>query len=143
MRIVGVVLGVITVVALDLILLIGAGGEPPPWFGALVLVMDLSLIASSVALGVTFLRSGRRLLGLLFLANLVVMLVALILRVSGVQFPRTVLFGADLYWLNLYLVGLAILIRERRVSLPNQLPQPAGPASREVGESGSSSRPGS
>lgn len=111
MRIVGVVLGAVTVVALDLILLIGAGGEPPPWFGALVLVMDVSLIASSVSLGIAFLRFGRRLLGVLFLMNLVVMLGALMLRVSGVRFPRVLLFGADLYWLNLYLVGLAALPR--------------------------------
>ena len=46
MRIVGGVLGVVTVVALDLILLIGAGGELPPWFGTLVVVMDLTLVAS-------------------------------------------------------------------------------------------------
>jgi hypothetical protein len=57
-RIAGVVLGVVTVAALDLIPLIGAGGEPPPWFGALVLAMDLSLIVSSVALGVAFHRRG-------------------------------------------------------------------------------------
>jgi hypothetical protein len=120
MRIVGVVLGMVTVVALDLILLIGASGEPPSWFAALVLVMDLSLIASSVTLGIAFLRRGRFPLGTLFLVNLVVMLGALMLRVSGVEFPRAVLFAADVYWLNLYLVGLVILIRERQASSPNE-----------------------
>jgi hypothetical protein len=115
-RIIAVALGVLTVGALNLILLIGACGELPPWFGALVLVMDVSLLASSVALGVTFLRKGSRLLGALFLANLVVMLGALGLRVAGVQLPRAVLFGADLYWLNLYLVGLAIWIRDQEAS---------------------------
>ena len=83
MRIAGVVLGVVTVAALNLILLIGAGGEPPPWFGALVLAMDLSLIASSVALGVAFLRRGRRLLGLLFLGNLVALSSAPLNGASG------------------------------------------------------------
>jgi hypothetical protein len=66
-------------------------------------------------------------LGLLFLGNLAVMLGALLLRGAGVQFPRTVLFGADLYWLNLYLVGLVICIREGRGASANQLPEPAQP----------------
>ena len=108
---VGVVLGVVTVAALDLILLIGVGGGPPPWFGALVLVMDLALISSSVALGVLFLRRGRRVLGVLFFGNLAAMLAALVLRVSAVEIPRPALFAADLYWLNLYLVGLAVAAR--------------------------------
>jgi hypothetical protein len=120
-RIVGVVLGVVTVVTLDLILLIGASGEPSSWFDSLVLVMDVSLITSSIVLGIAFLRGGRRPLGALFLVNLVVTLGAPMLRVSGVQFPRAVLFGADLYWLNLYLVGLTFWIRERRASSPDPL----------------------
>ena len=102
------VLGAVTVAALDLILLIGVGGDTPPWFGALVLVMDAALIASSAALGVSFLRRARRMLGALFLGNLAVMLAALVLRVSAVEIPRPALFAADLYWLNLYLVGLAV-----------------------------------
>ena len=69
-------------------------------------------------------------MGALFMANLVVMAGALVLRVSGVQFPRGVLFGADLYWLNLYLVGLVISIHERRAASPNQPLQPTGPAMR-------------
>jgi hypothetical protein len=126
-RVVAVVLGVVTVAALDLILLIGAGDEPPAWFGVLVLVMDGSLVASSVTLGVAFLGRGRRVLGVLFLGNLVVMLGALVVRASGLQFPRAVLFGADLYWLNLYLVGLVIFIREGSSS-PNPARRPTGPA---------------
>ena len=108
MRRAGMVLGAVTVAALDLILLIGVGGDTPPWFGALVLVMDAALIASSAALGVSFLRRSRRMLGALFLGNLAVMLAALVLRVSAVEIPRPALFAADLYWLNLYLVGLAV-----------------------------------
>jgi hypothetical protein len=99
--------------ALNLILLIGTSDEPAPWFGILVLLMDVSLIASSVALGVTFLRGGKRLLGALFLGNLLLMLVAFLVRIIGMQFPRAVLFAADLYWLNLYLVGIVVFIRER------------------------------
>src|SRR4051812_42218207 len=88
MRVVAAVLGLTTVAALDLVLLIGTAGDPPPWFGALVLVMDVSLLASSVAFGVVFLRTGRRLLGALFLFNLVIMLAALAVRASGAEIPR-------------------------------------------------------
>ena len=35
------------------------------------------------------------------------MLGAFVLRVSGVEFSRGLLFGIGLYWLNLYLVGLS------------------------------------
>src|SRR5262249_13341764 len=65
-RHIALALGPLTVAALDLILLLGASGEVPPWFGALVLAMDLSLLASSIGLGLSFLRRGRRLLGALF-----------------------------------------------------------------------------
>jgi hypothetical protein len=111
MRIVAVILGMVTVAALDVILLVGAVGEPPPWFGELVLVMDVSLVASSVALGVVLLGSGRRLLGALFVGNLAVVATAIVLVTSGTQLPRAVLFGTDLYWLNLYLVGLVACTR--------------------------------
>jgi hypothetical protein len=124
-RIVAVVLGLVTVAALDLILLAGAGDEPPVWFGILVLVMDVSLLASSVTLGTVLLARGRRLLGALFLGNLAVMLGALVLRTSGVEFPRAVPFGADVYWLNLYLLGLVVCIREGP-DTPNQAPHRAG-----------------
>lgn len=106
MRIVAVAQGVLTVAALDLVLLAGAGAEPPPWFGILVSVMDVSLVASSVTLGAVLLDTGRRLLGALFLGNLAVMLGALALATSGARLPRAVLFGAGVYWLNLHLVGL-------------------------------------
>jgi hypothetical protein len=141
-RVDGFVLGAVTVAALDLILLVGAAGEPPPWFGALVLAMDLSLAASSVALGASFLRRHRPLLGVLFLGNLAVMLAALALRASGADIPRAVLFGADLYWLNLYLVGLVTGTREGRAPWPGPPPQPTGPAPRESAQAASSDRPG-
>ncbi len=111
MRAAALALGLLTVVALDLVVFIGAAGEPP-WFGVLVLALDLSLLASSVALGVVFFRRGRRALGAVFLGNLALMLAALVLRAAGLEFPRAVLFGADLYWLNLYLVGLAVCVRD-------------------------------
>jgi hypothetical protein len=119
--IVAVVLGVVTVAALDLILLIGASGEPLQWFGILVPVLDMSLLASSITFGIAFFRRGNRLFGSLFLANPLILLVALMLRISGVQFSRALLFGADLYWLNLYLVGLVIWIREG-TPFPHRLP---------------------
>lgn len=119
-RIVGVLTGLATVAALDFILLLGASGERPLWFGALVLSMDVLLLVSSIALGTTFLCEKRWTLGVLFLLNPIAMLLALPLRLSGVAFPRAVLFGADLYWLNLYLVGLVICIRKRPASPPNQ-----------------------
>src|SRR5688572_21514238 len=111
MRIVGVVLGVVTTVALVLILLLGY--EPPSWFGTLVRVMDLSLIISSIALGITFFGQGKRLWGFVFLSNLAPMLTALALVALGVQLPPAVLFGADAYWLVLYLVGLTVCVFER------------------------------
>ena len=116
MRVVAVGLGLVTVAALNLILLVGAGGELPARFGLLVLVMDLSLLGSSLGLGVLCLANGRRLLGALFLGNLLVMAGALALRAADVPIPRAVLFGADLYWLNLYLVGLVICTRGRPAS---------------------------
>jgi hypothetical protein len=61
-----------------LILVIGARGDPPSRFGVRVLVMDLPLLASNVALGIAFPRRGHRLLGALFLAKPLLMLLALV-----------------------------------------------------------------
>lgn len=112
-RLLAMILGVMVVAALDLILLIGTSAEPPLWFGLLVLVMDLCLVTSSVAFGIAFSRSGRRLLGAMFLGNLFIMLAALMIRTWGVSIPRAALFGADLYWLNLYMVGLVVLSQKK------------------------------
>lgn len=110
-RIVGFILALATVASLELIQLVGAGYDPPrpPWFTALTVMMDLCLISSSAILWPAFLRRGGPLLGALFAANLAVMAMAFALRVAGVEFSRPpILFGAGLYWLTLYLVGLAL-----------------------------------
>ena len=92
-------------------MLIGAAGgdlaAPPDLFGGLVLVLDVSLVASSLLLGVGFARGKHRWLSGLFLANLAIFGVAAVLRMSGLAFRPAVMFAADLYWLNLYLIVLA------------------------------------
>jgi hypothetical protein len=116
MGLVGPALALATIAALDLILLIGAGTDPPrpAWFGALTAATDLCLVASSALLGAALLRRRRRLLGSMFLANPALMLCALVLRLAGAEFGRALLFGAAVYWLNLYLVGLCVGWREIR-----------------------------
>ncbi len=114
MKIAGLLFSILTIVALNLILWIGASTDlpRPPWFGVLTGTMDLGLVVSSTLIGSILMRRGRRVFGLLFLANVAVMLGAFVLRLSGVEFSRGVLFGVDLYWLNLYLVGLSSEWRE-------------------------------
>lgn len=57
-------------------------------------------------LGVHFSKSGSRLLGALFFLNIGITAAAIVLRVQGFVFPTLVLFLADIYWLNLYLICL-------------------------------------
>jgi hypothetical protein len=103
-------LSLLTILSLDLILLLGAATPDArsvrPYFGALVAVMDLSLVASSPLLGHFFLKHRSRFLGAAFLLNLGIFAVALVLVTSGVRFTPIVLFAADVYWLNLYLIGI-------------------------------------
>ncbi len=124
MKVAGLILALATILALELIQLIGASSDPPrsAWFGALTAAMDLCLVASSAILGPTLLRRGRRLLGLLFTANPALMLGAFILRSSGVEFSRALLFGVGLYWLNLYLVGLSLGWRTLLDTPPGRAP---------------------
>ncbi len=110
MRVASVTFGLVTVAALDMVLLLGATGEPP-WFGTLVMVMDITLIVSSILLGVVFLRDGKTVLASLFLSNLGLMLAAMLIRAYGLRLTPMVLFGADVYWLNLYISGLVVCIR--------------------------------
>src|SRR3954466_3059637 len=104
-------LSVVTIVSLDTILLLGAAMHDAdsirPVFNWLVAVMDLSLVASSGLLGLFFLKHRSRFLGAVFLLNICLFVVALVLTTSGFRFSPIVLFAADIYWLNLYLVCLA------------------------------------
>ena len=101
---------IVTVLALDLILLLGAGVQDQesirPVFGGLVMVMDLSLVSSSSLLGFRFARRGNRRLAALFFLNIGLFVVAFFFVASGVRFHPLLLYAADLYWLNLYLVCL-------------------------------------
>ena len=103
-------LSILTILFLDLILLLGAVVHDPqslrPYFGALVAVMDLSLVASSGLLGLFFLKHHSRSLGAAFLLNIGLFAAAFILVTSGIRFPPILLFAADIYWLNLYLIGI-------------------------------------
>jgi hypothetical protein len=103
-------LSLLTIISLDLILILGAAVPDTqsirPYFGALVAVMDLSLVASSGLLGHFFLTHRFRLLGAAFLLKIGIFAVALVLVTSGVRFTPILLFAADIYWLNLYLIGI-------------------------------------
>ena len=113
MKYAGLILAWATVATLELIQLVGASADPPrpAWFTPLTATMDLCLTLSSAILGPALFRRGRRWLGALFASNLAVMLVAFAVRSSGVEFPRPLLFGVGLYWLNLYLLGLPVAWR--------------------------------
>ena len=101
----------LTVGALNLILLVGAAVHDPkvlqPALFVLVNVLHLGLVVSSPLLGIWYWRAGPRWLGVVFWINLVALEVSAVVRVVWGIFPPLVLFGADLYWLNLYLVCLA------------------------------------
>jgi hypothetical protein len=106
-----IALSLATILSLNLILLLGAGVRDPrsirPLFGGLVMVMDLSLVSSSVLLGFLFARRRNTPLAALFFLNLGLFAVAFILVAFGVRFHPLLLYAADLYWLNLYLICLA------------------------------------
>jgi hypothetical protein len=103
-------LSIATILSLDLILLLGAGVQDPrsirPLCDGLVMVMDLCLVSSSGLLGFLFGRRGRRTLAVLFFLNIGLFALAFVLRLLDVPLHPLLLFGADLYWLNLYLVCL-------------------------------------
>lgn len=69
--------------------------------------MDLCLVVSSVLLARLMFANGFRGLGTLFTINLALFAVALVVRLRGSMPPRWLLFGVDVYWLNLYLAALA------------------------------------
>ncbi len=99
-----------TIVSLNAILLLGALEQDSPlhhWIlHSLVPLVDVSLLVSSGFLAIYFGKLRQRRLAGLFALNIIVVLVAGVIRISGFEFPRWLLFGADLYWLNLYLICL-------------------------------------
>ena len=56
------------------------------------------------------------------------MLGAFVLRSSGVEFTRPILFGVGLYRLNLYILGLSVVWRTLLERPPNLVPQQTRPA---------------
>ena len=101
----------LTIASLNTILLLGASLRElesiRTVFDGVVVVMDLSLVISSLLLGYLFFKNQAYFLSILFFLNIALFVVASILRIRGVLFSPIVLYGADLYWLNLYLVSLA------------------------------------
>lgn len=105
-------LSVVVIACLNEILMIGAAfpgrADVKPALDATILVFDLALVGSSLLLGILFARRRERGLARLFFANVGVYVFALIYRGTGRTFPMPVLFGADLYWLQLYLAVLLL-----------------------------------
>ncbi|HEV3121464.1 MAG TPA: hypothetical protein VGY53_06155 [Isosphaeraceae bacterium] len=111
MRLLAILLSLLTIAALELLLLLGAAvhdrSSIEQFFNGLVMALDLSLVTSSGLLGYLFARQRRTTLASVFFLNIGIFVVAVVLRVSGVTFPPLLLFGVDLYWLSLYLVCLS------------------------------------
>jgi hypothetical protein len=108
---IAIAFALIVVVSLNVILLLGSAGEdmgaPAGILGGSVAIFDVSLVVSSIVLSLAFARLKLGLLSALFFGNLALFIVAAAARVSGISIRPAVLFAADLYWLNVYLVVLA------------------------------------
>jgi hypothetical protein len=104
-------LALATVATLDLILLVGAGlpgsASGERLTAVVVPLMDLCLVVSSVLLARILIAVGVRKLGFLFVLNLALFAMAAVVRARGSMPPRWLLYGVDVYWVNLYLVTLA------------------------------------
>jgi hypothetical protein len=87
-----------TVLALDLMLLLGAGIRHPESirrvFGGLVMVMDLCLVSSSSLLGFRFARLGNKRPAALFFLNIGLLVVAFLFVAPGVCFHPLLLYAA-------------------------------------------------
>ena len=103
-----ILLSIVTIVSLNIILILGAVIEEPQSrsraLSGPVVVLDLSLVSSSGLLGILFHKRHHRFLGAIFLTNIGILGVAYVVRSLGVHFPPWLLYGADIYWLNLYLI---------------------------------------
>jgi hypothetical protein len=107
----GLTLAIAAVAALNVIVVAGAG-LPDSVTGERLLaiavpIMDVSLVLSSVLLGRILLARGVRTLGIVFLLNIGLFAIAIVMRVAGSVPSRWLLFTADAYWLNLYLIALS------------------------------------
>ncbi len=102
-----------TIITLNAILFLGTLEHDSPLnhliLDSLVPMFDAWMLVSSGLLGVRFWRQRRRWLSGLFGLNILIFAGAVIWRSSGLHFPRWLLFGADLYWLHLYLI---VLVKE-------------------------------
>ena len=101
------------IVCLNGIILWGAAADGVPakdivTFRVLVLLMDLGIVTSSLLLTYLFWRERRLKWAVLFAFNLVIMAGALAVRARGAALSPLILFAADLYWLQLYLVCLVL-----------------------------------
>ncbi|HWE36063.1 MAG TPA: hypothetical protein VG406_05770 [Isosphaeraceae bacterium] len=103
-------LSVVVIACLNAILLIGAAfpgrADLKPAFDATILAFDLALVSSSLLLGIFFARRRQRVMAVVFFANVGIEALALIYRGTGRTFSPLALFGADLYWLQLYVIVL-------------------------------------
>ena len=102
---------VLMIVCLNAIILWGAaaGGATAVrdiTFGVLVLLMDLGLVVSSLLLTYVFWRERRLTWAMLFAFNLLILAGAFAIRAGGASISPALLFAADLYWLQLYLLCL-------------------------------------
>ena len=107
-----ILLALATIAALNVILFGGAAlqGESSGRLVALAVpVLDLCNLSASAVLGFWFFQRRRRLLSVIFWLNIIAFAVVLPIRLNGIIPPRALLFGADLYWLNLYLSAFWIL----------------------------------
>ncbi len=99
------------ILALNAILLLGAtfpdADSIRPALNGLVHLIHLGLVVSSPLLAAWYWRAGPRWLGVVFGMNLAALAVSAVARVTWGILPPLVLFGADVTWLNLYLVCLA------------------------------------
>lgn len=113
MRKLSVALMLVTVLSLNAILLIvdGVGTDVMghnKYFGLLVNVMYLGLIVSSLLQAYLNWQQHRVIWTAVFLANLLLVLVPMTLKVAGLTtISPLFLVGLDLYWLNLYIFYLA------------------------------------
>ena len=68
--------------------------------------MDLGLVVSSLLLAYVFWRERRWTWAVLFAFNLLILAGAFAIRAGGASISPAILFAADLYWLQLYLLCL-------------------------------------
>jgi hypothetical protein len=104
---IALVLGVLTIVLLDVILAFGNVSMRGAAFNAAIEGLPFVMIPSSVLFAYTFFSTGHRWLATLFLLNIGAFLFALGILAFGGRLSAPVLFVTDVLQLNLYVVALA------------------------------------